>query len=173
MPRDEYLPREKRLNNTPTPTRGRATALIFSFNPIRDTIQPVLVVPRFEPNITPTAWGKVSSPALTKPMVVRVVALEDCMRAVVPAPDRIADKVPPVKRLNPLLKASPARAFRPLAKRVIPRRNTPIPPKTFEKTCIMLPLHVLLENSFTKIISCFLCKNGLKLIQLSQLNLKE
>jgi hypothetical protein len=26
---------------------------------------------------TPMAWGNVSSPALTKPMVIRVVALED------------------------------------------------------------------------------------------------
>ena len=37
----------------------------------------VVVVPMFAPMMTPTAWVRLSSPALTKPTTITVVAEED------------------------------------------------------------------------------------------------
>ena len=50
---------------------------ICTRNPKNATIQGVVVVPNVAPMSTPTACGKVTRPALTKPMTVRTVALDD------------------------------------------------------------------------------------------------
>ena len=54
-----------------------------------EMIQAVIVVPMFAPIITPMAWARVSSPALTKPTTITVVALEDWTSAVTPSPESI------------------------------------------------------------------------------------
>jgi hypothetical protein len=59
------------------PTNGRAASETSNFNPTSDTSHPVLVVPRFAPMITAIALGNAINPALTKPIVITVVALED------------------------------------------------------------------------------------------------
>jgi len=46
------------------------------------TSQGVEVVPRVAPTMTPTAWEKLTKPALTKPMTVSVVAVEDWIATV-------------------------------------------------------------------------------------------
>ena len=112
------------------PINGSASVLTESLRPSSATIQPVLVVPRFAPMMTPIALLKLSRPAETKPMVARVVALELCTKAVSPAPEATADQRLPVKRAKKPLSASPATALRPSVMRIIPSRNNPIPPKT-------------------------------------------
>jgi hypothetical protein len=61
-------------------------------------------------------------------MVVIIVACEDWSMAVIQAPDRIDDMVPPVKRLRTRRRASPARVFSPSVMRIMPRMKSPIPP---------------------------------------------
>ncbi len=114
--------------STPMPTIGSAITLIFSLRPSNDTIQPVVVVPRLAPKITPTAAVNGSRPALTNPMVASVVALEDCTRAVIPAPDSSALNGPPVKLVSQRRSESPAAAFKPSVSRIMPSRNRPNPP---------------------------------------------
>ena len=48
----------------------------------------VIVVPMLAPKITEIACGSPISPALTKPITITVVALEDCRTAVTSAPAR-------------------------------------------------------------------------------------
>ena len=53
----------------------------------------VTVEPMLAPMITPTDWVNVIRPALTKPTTITVVTEDDCMTAVMTAPDNA-----PVKR---------------------------------------------------------------------------
>jgi hypothetical protein len=46
----------------------------------------VNVVPTSAPRMIPIAWWRVRSPAWTKPMSITVVAVEDWISAVTPAP---------------------------------------------------------------------------------------
>jgi hypothetical protein len=80
---------------TPTRTSGGAMLPRDTLNPSWDTIQPVLVVPTLAPKITPMDCLKVSRPALTKPTVVTVVAVDDCTSAVTSAPQPTPDHGPP------------------------------------------------------------------------------
>ncbi len=59
------------------PSMGRAAAEILKRRPKRATSQIVEVVPSVAPTIIPTAWEKFTRPALTKPMTVRIAAVED------------------------------------------------------------------------------------------------
>ena len=68
---------------------GTAMALTSALKPKMEMIQAVIVVPIFAPIITPMAWARVSSPALTKPTTITVVALEDWTSAVTPSPESI------------------------------------------------------------------------------------
>ena len=54
-----------------------AKAAIRRRNPKIATSHGVEVVPNVAPMMTPTACEKVTNPALTKPMTVSVVAVED------------------------------------------------------------------------------------------------
>lgn len=51
----------------------------------------VTVVPTFAPMMTPTAWVRESSPALTKPTTMTVVAEDDWMTAVITSPASMAN----------------------------------------------------------------------------------
>ena len=56
--------------------------------PVRLSSQDVMVVPMFAPIITGVAWYSSIIPEFTKPTIVTVVAEEDCIIAVTPAPSR-------------------------------------------------------------------------------------
>jgi hypothetical protein len=59
---------------------GNAAAEILKRSPKIATNQIVEVVPSVAPVIIPTACVKVTSPALTKPITVRMAAVDDCIR---------------------------------------------------------------------------------------------
>jgi len=63
--------------NAPMPRIGRATSAIRMRKPKIATSHGVDVVPSVAPMLIPSAWGNVIRPALTKPMTVTMVALED------------------------------------------------------------------------------------------------
>ena len=55
--------------------------------PVRLSIQAVMVVPMLAPIMTGVAWYSCMTPELTKPTIVTVVAEDDCIIAVTPAPN--------------------------------------------------------------------------------------
>ncbi len=61
--------------------------------PARLKIHDVTVVPILAPIIMPTAWFNFIIPELTKPTTITVVAEEDCITAVTPAPSNTASDV--------------------------------------------------------------------------------
>ncbi len=77
-----------RRSSIPSPIMGREKALTLISKPMKATSQPVTVVPILAPKITPSAWDRVNSPALTKPMVATVMALDDCTTAVIMKPEK-------------------------------------------------------------------------------------
>ena len=81
-------------------------------------------------NTMPRAWGKVSRPALTKPMAAIVVALDDCSSVVVAAPVKEPVKGLRVKCARTRFRKSPAMPFRPSVITTMPSRKSPIPPST-------------------------------------------
>ena len=76
-PSDRVLPLAISQRKAPTPRIGRAAAEMLTRKPKIATIHGVEVVPSVAPMMTPIACEKVTSPALTKPMTVRVAAVED------------------------------------------------------------------------------------------------
>ena len=54
--------------------------------PVRDKIHAVIVVPMLAPITTGMAWRRCMMPELTKPTIITVVAEEDWITAVTPAP---------------------------------------------------------------------------------------
>ena len=58
--------------------------------PVRLNIHDVIVVPILAPIITPTACSSFIMPELTKPTTITVVAEDDCITAVTPAPKSTA-----------------------------------------------------------------------------------
>src|SRR5262249_29519363 len=98
--------------------------------PTSATSQPVPVVPTFAPKTRPSPCGNVNKPALTRPIVVMVVALDDWTRSVTSAPQKepcsgVAAALPSIVR-----SAEPANAFRPSVMTVMPMRKSPTPPRT-------------------------------------------
>src|SRR5215510_3935320 len=87
-PAADTRPRPRSLINAPTKIIGNAAAVSETRTPIRATSQPVPVVPTLAPRTRPKPCGKVSKPALTRPIVVIVVALDDCTRSVTTAPQK-------------------------------------------------------------------------------------
>jgi hypothetical protein len=79
---------------------GKAAAEILNRSPKIATNQIVEVVPSVAPMIIPTACVKVTSPALTKPMTVRMAAVEDCITAVKMAPETTALNRPETSRCS-------------------------------------------------------------------------
>jgi len=79
-----------KIKGRPTPTMGRAMAVILNLKPITETIQVVTVVPILAPIITPIACTSESKEALTKLTTMTVVAEDDCIKEVVKNPVKIA-----------------------------------------------------------------------------------
>ena len=94
-PAERVLPLAMIQRRAPIPIIGIANAEMRRRSPKIATSHGVEVVPKVAPMITPTACEKVTNPALTKPITVSVVAVEDCSRTVKRAPDTIALNRPP------------------------------------------------------------------------------
>ncbi len=93
------------------------------------TSHPVPVVPTFAPKTSPSPCGKVSRPALTSPIVVMVVALDDCTRSVTIAPQNAPESGVAAALLSTVRSDDPASALRPSVMTVMPSRNRPTPPR--------------------------------------------
>ena len=111
---------------------------MLTLKPRIEMIQPVLVVPRLAPISTPTDCAKGRTPALTKPIVISVVALEDWIIAVTTMPEKNAMIGRRVSESSPLRRESPASDLRPSVISVMPSRNSPIPPRTLERMVNMV-----------------------------------
>ena len=92
------------------------------------TSQPVPVVPMLAPKTKLSPCGNVSSPALTRPIVVMVVALEDCTMRVITAPQNVPSNGVAAAFSMTVFRAVPASALRPSVITAMPRRNRPTPP---------------------------------------------
>ena len=96
---------------------------------LRESIQAVAVVPMLAPMIMPMEFSRVIIPEFTKPMTITMVAPEDCITAVTPAPSRTPATLLEVRRSSAFFKLPPA--WRPMAslRTCIPKRNIASPPK--------------------------------------------
>ena len=83
------------LRMNPKAIRGTARMEMSALNPSKEIIHAVIVVPILAPIITPIACKSVSSPALTNPTTITVVALEDCIMDVMTRP-----VITPLKRFD-------------------------------------------------------------------------
>jgi hypothetical protein len=107
--------------------------------------QPVPVVPTFAPNTRPNPCGNVNKPALTRPMVVMVVALDDCTSSVTTAPQKDPRSGVAAALLSTVRNAEPASAFRPPVMTVMPSRKRPTPPRI--EIAVDIPLSGLIHRS--------------------------
>src|SRR5262249_32595036 len=96
--------------------------------PISATSQPVPVVPTLAPNTRPRPCGKVRSPALTRPIVVIVTALDDCTSSVMIAPQKAPESGVAAALPSTMRRTDPASAFNPSVMTAMPSRNSPMPP---------------------------------------------
>ncbi|HEY2538497.1 MAG TPA: hypothetical protein VGI28_03210 [Stellaceae bacterium] len=76
-PAERVLPLAISQRKAPIPSSGSAKEETRKRKPKIATSHGVEVVPKVAPMMTPTACAKVTNPALTKPMTVSVVAVED------------------------------------------------------------------------------------------------
>src|SRR5262249_27249942 len=91
-PAPDTRPRPRSLIIAPMKIIGSAADVSDTRTPMSATSQPVPVVPTFAPNTSPSPCGNVSRPALTRPIVIIVVALEDCTTRVSDAPEGAAQR---------------------------------------------------------------------------------
>ena len=96
--------------------------------PDRERIQAVSVVPTLEPMMTPTVWPSSMMPELTRPTSITVIAEEDWMAMVMPAPSSRL-----LKRLEVIFFSScssrpPASFSKPEDMTDIPYRKNASPP---------------------------------------------
>src|SRR5262249_22838438 len=129
-PVDRSRPLATIHSRAPMPRMGRAAVAIRTRKPKMASSHGVEVVPSVAPMMTPIASENVTSPALTKPMTVRMAAVEDWMTAVKIAPDSTALNRPDASRWSPRRSESPAGPFRPAVRWWIPSRNRPSPPRS-------------------------------------------
>ena len=94
------------------------------------TSQPVMVVPTLAPNTTASAWRSDRIPALTKPMVATVTALDDCTSAVIDRPVSAPRMGLAVHRESSARRCAPPAIFSPSVIIVIASRNKARPPAT-------------------------------------------
>lgn len=87
---------------------------------VNDSIHDVIVVPMFEPIMTPTAFFSCISPEFTKPTSITVVDDELCMSAVTPIPNSIASSLLSVALLNARSSVPPESLSRPPLMHCIP-----------------------------------------------------
>ena len=91
-------------------------------------IQDVMVVPMLAPIIMPMAWESFIIPEFTNPTSITVVAEEDCIRAVTPAPSSTAFKGFDVSFSKICSSRPPDMRSSPLPSTFIPYRNKESPP---------------------------------------------
>src|SRR5262245_17615892 len=128
-PAPDTRPRPRSLIIAPMKIIGSAADVSDTRTPMSATSQPVPVVPTFAPNTRPSPCGNVSRPALTRPIVVIVVALEDCTTRVATAPQKAPLNGVAAALASTVRSADPARVFRPAVMTVIPSRKRPTPPR--------------------------------------------
>ena len=104
----------------PTAISGIEREAMSTVKPRMEISQAVTVVPMFAPIITPMAFARDSRPAFTKLTTITVVALEDCMTAVIPSPVRTCFRGVDVIEARNDLNLSPAAFWSPSLIRVIP-----------------------------------------------------
>ena len=92
------------------------------------------MVPTFAPIITPTACRRLIIPEFTNPTTITVVAEEDCITAVTPAPSSTALKGLPVSRSRTRSKRPPENFASPSPSMFIPYRNRARPPAMVRKS---------------------------------------
>jgi hypothetical protein len=129
-PAADIRPRPNNLISVPTKIMGNAAAVSETRTPMSATSQPVPVVPTLAPNTRANPCGNVSTPALTRPMVVMVVALEDCTISVTTAPQKAPDSEVAAALLSTVRSPDPASPLRPAVMTLMPSRNRPTPPRT-------------------------------------------
>src|SRR5262247_1295628 len=129
-PPDRKRPRATSHSRAPTPTRGIAAEAILRRKPKTATSHGVEVVPSVAPMVIPIACENVTRPALTKPITVRMVAVEDWIATVKSAPDTTALNRPDTSVCSARRSESPARLFSPSVRWWIPSRNSPRPPRS-------------------------------------------
>ena len=88
------------------------------------------VVPMLAPKMTATAWGSSSSPALTNPMTMTVVAELLCTTAVTTIPASAPVSGVQVRAANARRSRSPAACCSASLIRSIPNRNSASPPNS-------------------------------------------
>ena len=88
-----------------------------------------MVVPTLLPNTTQAACFRRSMPALVKPRVATMTALEDCTRAVIPKPASAARKRVLVERSRKACSEFPAAALSPSVIMPMPSNSSPRPPR--------------------------------------------
>ena len=128
LPAAASRPRPTTLSSAPTKTIGSAAAVSEIRTPNAATSQPVPVVPMLAPKTRLKPCGKVRRPALTSPMVVMVVALDDCTRSVMTAPQNVPSSGVAAAFSITVFRAVPASALSPSVITAMPRRNRPTPP---------------------------------------------
>ena len=102
--------------------------------PISERSQAVTVVPTFAPMTTPMACRSCMMPELTKPTTMTVVADEDWMMAVTPAPSITALKGWLVRCSRIGFSLEPARFSNDSPMMCIPKRNMARPPIRLNKS---------------------------------------
>src|SRR5262245_15356081 len=128
-PAADTRPRPNSLIKAPMKIIGNAAAVSETRTPMSAMSQPVPVVPMFAPNTSPRPCEKVSNPALTRPMVVIVVALDDCTISVMKAPQNALDNGVAAALFSVVRSPEPANALRPPVMTLMPSRNRPTPPR--------------------------------------------
>ena len=101
--------------------------------PVSESIHEVMVVPMLAPIMIPTACESFMIPELTNPTTITVVADEDCITAVTPAPKRTAKILLVVNFSRIVSNLPPAILDRPLPIIFIPYRNSDKPPIILSK----------------------------------------
>ena len=147
LPAAANRPRPTTLSSAPTNTIGRAAAVSEIRTPNAATSQPVPVVPILAPKTRLRPCGKVSSPALTSPIVVIVVALDDCTMSVITAPQNVPSSGVAAAFSITVLRAVPASALSPSVITAMPRRNRPTPPTIETRVSKFPPGHCVFVHS--------------------------
>ena len=113
--------------------KNRSKKLVPSTS-VRLRIHAVTVVPTFAPRITPVAWASFIIPELTKPTTITVVAEDDCITAVTPAPSKTAISLLLVS-FSRICSIFPPDAFlSPSPSTLIPYRKRARPPTIVRKS---------------------------------------
>ena len=108
----------------------RVKKKLSPFIPVRLKRQAVRVVPTFEPIIIPKVSQKFTIPEFTSPTSITVIAEEDCIAMVTPAPKKKLKNWFLVTFLRVCSSAPPVRFSRPPERVVIPYRKKARPPKS-------------------------------------------